>query len=163
MSVTKVYLGIGSNIDRVNAINDAISQLKDALGEITISPTFESEAVGFSGDNFYNLVVSFSTTLSLDEVISLYKSIEDQSGRDRSGPKFSARTLDIDPLIYGDLVCNQPVQLPRDEILENAYVLWPLSLIAGSELHPVTGLTFSEHWAQYDKKQKLWQVETDWD
>jgi 2-amino-4-hydroxy-6-hydroxymethyldihydropteridine diphosphokinase len=163
MSDTKVFLGIGSNIDRTRAISSALSLLHKAFGKLDISPTFESEAVGFCGDNFYNLVVSFSTSQSLAEIVKVYKSIEDGSGRNRSDPKFSARTLDIDPLLYGDLICNSPVQLPRDEILKNAYVLWPLSIIAPESIHPETGLSFAEHWKQYTNEQKLWKVATNWD
>ena len=162
VNMTKVFLGIGSNIDRDNSIKKALADLQDEFGDLDISPTFESEAVGFSGDNFYNLVVSFSTELSLKDVIKIYKDIEDQSGRDRTVPKFSARILDIDPLLYGDLICEIPVQLPRDEIIENAYVLWPLSIMAPDHIHPESGLSFAEHWQNYDKQQKLWQVETDW-
>lgn len=162
MKETQVFLGIGSNIDKENAIAQAIEALRSSFGTIIISPTFESESVGFSGDNFYNLVVSFTTSKSLDEVVSIYKAIEDESGRDRSNPKFSARTMDIDPLLYGDLICDQPVSLPRDEILENAYVLWPLSIIAPNNKHPVTGISFAQHWKEYDNQQQLWQVETDW-
>ena len=163
MSTTKVFLGIGSNIDRNRAISTALDLLQQAFGELEISPTFESEAVGFSGDNFYNLIVSFSTSLPLMDIVKIYKSIEDKSGRDRSEPKFSARTLDIDPLLYGDLICDSPLQLPRDEILENAYVLWPLSIMVPENIHPVTGLSFAEHWEKYPNEQKLWQVATDWD
>ena len=159
MTATKVFLGIGSNIDRDKAIIKSINLLREAFGQLDISPVFESEAVGFSGNNFYNLVVSFTTLLSLDQVIDIYKDIEDQCGRERTGPKFSARKLDIDPLLYDDLICDQPVQLPRDEILANAYVLWPLSIIAPDQLHPITRRSFAEHWKNYDKKQKLWQVE----
>ena len=64
MAMVKVFLGIGSNIDRENAIIKAITLLQDEFCEIDISPVFESEAVGFSGDNFYNLVVSFTTSLN---------------------------------------------------------------------------------------------------
>jgi 2-amino-4-hydroxy-6-hydroxymethyldihydropteridine diphosphokinase len=163
MNVTKVFLGIGSNIDRSRAISTALVHLQQNFGELYISPTFESEAVGFNGDNFYNLVVSFSTSISLEDIVKIYKSIEDKSGRDRSEPKFSARTLDIDPLLYGDLICNSPVQLPRDEILENAFVLLPLSIMAPEYIHPVTGLSFAELWKKYPNEQKLWQIDADWD
>jgi len=162
MTMTRVYLGIGSNIDRNQAITQALLLLENKLGELVVSPTFESEAVGFSGDNFYNLVVTFTTCLSLAEIVTIYRDIEDQLGRDRSNEKFSARKLDIDPLLYGDRICEQPVQLPRNEILQNAYVLWPLSILAPDEKHPITGLSYAKHWHDYDKKQKLWQVETDW-
>ena len=159
---TQVFLGIGSNIDKEKAIPQALELLEKEFGELVISPTFESESVGFAGDNFYNLVVSFYTDFSLQEVVASYKNIEDQLGRDRSGPKFSARSLDIDPLLYGDLICDEPVELPRGEVLENAYVLWPLSIIAPDHKHPLTGRSYSEHWDDYDNEQKLWQVDTRW-
>jgi len=157
-STKKVFLGIGSNIDKENAVREALHLLDKAFGALDISPVFESEAIGFDGENFYNLVVSFDTCLSLEEIVKIYKGIEDQFGRDRTAPKFGARTLDIDPLLYGDLICKKPVILPRDEILENAFVLWPLSILAPDLKHPQTGTRFSEHWKSYDKEQKLWQV-----
>ncbi len=158
----KVFLGIGSNIDKETAIYKALTLLDKAFGTLQISPVFESEAVGFDGENFYNLVVSFETTLQLSQIIDIYKEIEDKLGRDRSGPKFSARTLDIDPLLYGDNVSNQPIILPREEILENAFVLWPLSLIAPTQKHPLTGKSFAEHWVNYEKQQNLWQIDFVW-
>ncbi len=158
----KVFLGIGSNIDKEMAIYKALTLLDKAFGTLQISPVFESEAIGFDGNNFYNLVVSFETTLQLSQIIVIYKEIEDKSGRDRSGPKFSARTLDIDLLLYGDEVFNQPIILPREEILENAFVLWPLSLIAPTEKHPLTGKSYAEHWENYEKQQKLWQIDFVW-
>ncbi len=156
---TRVFLGIGSNIDKENAIRNGLMQLENTFGNLEVSPVYESKAVGFEGENFYNLVVSFNTTLSLEQIVEIYRDIEDQAGRDRSGPKFSPRSLDIDPLLYGDMVCNEPVILPRDEILENAYVLLPLSELVPDLIHPVTGLSYAEHWNQYDKSQKLWQVD----
>jgi len=161
-SSQKVFLGIGSNIDKENAIYRALTLLDKAFGTLLVSPVFESEAVGFDGENFYNLVISFETSIALSEIILIYKEIEDKLGRDRSGPKFSARTLDIDPLLYGDKVIKEPVILPREEILENAFVLWPLSLIAPTEKHPLTGKSFAEHWNNYEKQQKLWQVDFVW-
>ncbi len=158
----KVFLGIGSNIDKEIAIYKALTLLDQAFGTLQISPVFESEAIGFDGNNFYNLVISFETTQKLPQIIAIYKEIEDKLGRDRSGPKFSARTLDIDPLLYGDEVSNHPIILPREEILENAFVLWPLSLIAPTQKHPLTGKSYAEHWKNYEKQQKLWQIDFVW-
>ncbi len=158
----KVFLGIGSNIDKEIAIYKALTLLDQAFGTLQISPVFESEAIGFDGNNFYNLVISFETTLKLPQIIAIYKEIEDKLGRDRSGPKFSARTLDIDPLLYGDEISNHPIILPREEILENAFVLWPLSLIAPTQKHPLTGKSYAEHWKNYEKQQKLWQIDFVW-
>jgi len=161
--MTDLYLGLGSNVNREGCISQALDLLKQTFGSLNISPTFESESVGFDGDNFYNLVVHAETELSLEQVIKTYRSIEDKCGRDRTGPKFGARTLDIDLLLYGDLICTQPIELPRDEILENAYVLWPLAIMTPDLKHPQTGKNYRDHWQEYAKLQKLWRVETPWD
>lgn len=159
-----VYVSIGSNIERDRYITSALDSLKSHFGELEISSVYESEAVGFKGDNFYNLVAGFSTELTLSELSSLLKQIEDQNGRCRKGPKFSGRTLDIDILTYDQLSGDcEGIQLPRDEITKNAFVLWPLAEIAGQEVHPVTEITYSQLWREYDKsRQKLWSVDFVW-
>ena len=161
--MTKVLLGLGSNVNKEQSISKAIKLLADTFVNLRISPTFESKSIGFNGDNFYNLVVSVDTDQTLEEVIATYRRIEDACGRDRSGPKFGPRTLDIDILIYGDVICREPVELPRDEIEINAFVLWPLSLIEPDMVHPVNGQTYKELWQQYVNKQKLWLIEAPWD
>jgi 2-amino-4-hydroxy-6-hydroxymethyldihydropteridine diphosphokinase len=83
--------------------------------------------------------------------------IEDANQRDRSGPKFSSRTLDLDLLLYDDLVLSENgLTLPRDEILKNAFVLWPLAEIAPELKHPVVKKTYAELWAEFDRaKERL--------
>ncbi len=157
----RVYLGLGSNIDRERHIRAALRELEERFGVLLISPVYESVAVGFEGDNFYNLVVGIDTDLSVGELSLLLRAIEDANGRIRGGPKFSARTLDIDILTYGN-ACGEidGVQLPRDEVLKNAFVLRPLADIAGQDRHPATARPFAEHWDAYDQqRQKLWCIE----
>ncbi len=161
--MTRILLGIGSNIDRVDTISQSLTMLAEALGNLRISPTFESKSVGFDGDNFYNLVVAAETDKTLEEVIATYRQIEDACGRVRTGPKFGPRKLDIDLLTFGDLVCQEPIELPRDEILVNAYVLWPLSILEPDTKHPIADLSYSELWLNYNNKQALWQVDVPWD
>jgi 2-amino-4-hydroxy-6-hydroxymethyldihydropteridine diphosphokinase len=161
--MAKILLGLGSNVNRIPSIQTGLELLQKAFGSIEKSPTFESEAVGFDGNNFYNLVVSTTTDLGLAEVRKIYQAIEDTCGRDRSGPKFGPRTLDIDLLTYGDMICDEPLELPRGEILENAFVLWPLALLAPDDIHPRTLKTYRQHWEEYDNNQNLWQIETPWD
>jgi 2-amino-4-hydroxy-6-hydroxymethyldihydropteridine diphosphokinase len=86
--------------------------------------------------------------------------IEDRHGRERQGPRFSSRTLDIDLLLYDDLVLNQPgLVLPRDEITRNAFVLCPLAEIAAGLTHPVLKRTYGELWEMFDKtRQTLWPI-----
>lgn len=159
--MARVYVSIGSNIERAQHIRAGVDALRAAFGTLAISSVYESEAVGFDGDNFYNLVVGFDSDEPVEKVVAELRAIEDRHGRDRSGPRFSSRTLDLDILIYDALVCDQP-QLPRDEITKNAFVLWPLAEIAPDEMHPQEGVSFAELWARFDKsKQQLWPVAFD--
>ncbi|MGH1460632.1 MAG: 2-amino-4-hydroxy-6-hydroxymethyldihydropteridine diphosphokinase [Neptuniibacter sp.] len=163
--MAKVYVSIGSNIDRELYIGNALKGLQENFGCLELSSVYESEAVGFEGDNFYNLVAGFTTVLSVGTLSGLLKGIEDQNGRCRKGPKFSGRTLDIDILTYDDLVgVHNGVQLPRDEITKNAFVLWPLAEIAAAEQHPELLKSYEHMWQEYDKTaQHLWVVDYSWE
>lgn len=142
MSV-QVSLSLGSNIDRTRNIRSAIDTLYEAFNVIAISPVYESEAVGFDGAPFYNLMVLIETTLSLSEVNKTLKVIEDQHGRVRTGPKFSSRTLDIDVVTYGDFVGElDGVELPRPELFYNAFVMLPMIDLLGSAIEPKTGKAY---------------------
>ncbi len=157
--MARVYVSIGSNIDREASIRGGVAALAARFGELTLSSVYESEAVGFAGENFLNLVAAFDTGQDVQTVTAALRDIEDNYGRDRSGPRFSSRTLDLDLLLYDDLVLAQP-QIPRHEILENAFVLWPLAEIAPDACHPQEGVTFGDLWARFDKsRQALWPVD----
>ncbi len=157
--MVKAYVGIGSNIEPEIHVAEGIKRLKQIFTACRFSSIFESEAVGFKGDNFHNLVVEFDTELTIDELVAQLNQIENECGRERLGPKFSARTLDLDLLLYGDRVCQTPVVLPREEILENAFVLWPLSELVPEMEHPQLGVSFINLWKDFDKTlQKLWIV-----
>jgi 2-amino-4-hydroxy-6-hydroxymethyldihydropteridine diphosphokinase len=159
--MARVYVSIGSNIDREANIRGGVADLQERFGELTLSSVYESEAVGFDGDNFYNLVAAFNTGLDVLEVAWALREIEDAHGRTREGPRFSSRTLDIDMLLYDELLLQQgKLELPREEITKNAFVLWPLAEIAPELEHPVLHQTYAELWAAFDKdKQSLWPVE----
>ncbi|WP_445363093.1 2-amino-4-hydroxy-6-hydroxymethyldihydropteridine diphosphokinase [Microbulbifer sp. ANSA003] len=162
--MAQVYLSLGSNINRAQYIRAALDALTGRFGELQVSRVFESEAVGFQGDNFYNLVVGLQTDLPVGQLALCLRGIEDANGRLRSGPKFSARTLDIDILTYDHLTGTvDGVKLPRGEIVKNAFVLQPLAEIAPEELHPVEQKTYRQLWDEYDQaSQKLWPVEFLW-
>ncbi|RVU30339.1 2-amino-4-hydroxy-6-hydroxymethyldihydropteridine diphosphokinase [Neptunomonas marina] len=161
--MAQVYLSLGSNIDRYKHISAALDALAELFGELDISSVFESEAVGFNGNPFLNLAVGVTTDLSVGELLSVLKAIEDNNGRTRGGAKFAPRTLDIDILTYDERVGDiDGVQLPRDEILYNAFVLWPLAEIAPRDYHPIEQQTYSALWQAYDKQQKLKPVAFTW-
>lgn len=162
--MSRVYLSLGSNIERERHITAGLDELADQFGDLIVSSVFESEAVGFSGSNFYNLAVAINTRLSIAELSDTLKAIEARHGRKRQGPKFSSRTLDIDILSYDDFVGEQAgVKLPRSEITKNAFVLWPLAEIVPDEKHPALGESYADLWGAYDKsKQALWRVDFCW-
>jgi len=154
----KVYISIGSNIDRDKNILASLKALENNFGKLTISSIYESEPVGFTGDAFYNLVVGFNSELGAKEVAKLLRQIELDNGRARDSQKFSARTLDLDLLLYNDLILNDGrLQIPRDEIERYAFVLEPLAEIAPAIKHPINHLSYAELWEKFDKtnlKQK---------
>lgn len=159
----RVYISIGSNVDREHYVRAALDALADWFGELTVSSVYESEAVGFDGEPFLNLVVGVTTSLSVAELSRRFKQLEADNGRRRDVPKFSARTLDLDILTYGDATGPvDGVELPRGEILKNAFVLRPLAEIAPTERHPLCGQTYADLWLAYDRDQKLWPVDFDW-
>lgn len=159
--MAKIYISIGSNIDAENNIRLAIHALQEHYGKLILSSVYESEAVGFDGDNFLNLVASVKTDEDVHVVVASLRKIEDENGRDRSGPRFSSRTVDLDLLLYDDLILHEEgLDIPRDEITKNAFVLLPLDEIASQLIHPVSGKTMCDHWLNFDKEsQKLWTIE----
>lgn len=160
----KVFVGIGSNIDRENSIRAGVGELRRYFGELQLSPVYESEAVGFDGDRFYNLVAAFESDLEIEQILGILSDIEDRHGRVRGGERFSPRTLDIDLLLYGDSITRgDGYQLPRDEIPRYAFVLRPLAELAPQHRHPETGLSFREMWQKFDKQgQELKPIAFPW-
>lgn len=154
----RVFVGIGSNIDRDHCVRAAVADLQRQYGDVQLSSVYESEAVGFEGDAFYNLVAAFDTQDSVEQVVATLSSIEQAHGRQRGSQRFSSRTLDLDLLLYGDMVgSGEGYRVPRDEIPRYAFVLWPLAEIAPSQRHPETGETFLAMWEAFDKRKQLLQ------
>lgn len=162
--MTRVYLSVGSNIDRDRHIRAALDALADSFGNLQLSRVYESEAVGFAGDRFYNLVVGIDTELGVAELTAALRAIEDRNGRHRDGPRFSARTLDIDILAHGQSVgIIDGTQLPRPEILAHAFVLRPLADVAAACEHPAVHQTYGQLWAAFDQTgPQLWPIDFSW-
>lgn len=150
---THVSIGIGSNINREKNIRGAVLHLSKYYPQLHVSPVYESEALGFTGPPFYNLVVSFRTTNTLAEVQQHCKEIEESFGRPAEAEKYSSRTLDLDILLFGDLVQEgsqggEP-ELPRAEVLTSAFVLKPLADLHPLHVHPVEQQSFQELWKAF--------------
>lgn len=153
--MTKIYISLGSNINREENTRAGVRALRECFGELQLSAVYESEAVGFEGDAFYNMVIACESDDDVHAVNKILADIEDANGRDRSGPKFSSRTLDLDLLLYDDLVIDESgLSLPRDEILKNAFVLWPLAEIAPQLIHPIAKKSYAQLWRTFDKSKE---------
>ncbi|TWX73163.1 2-amino-4-hydroxy-6-hydroxymethyldihydropteridine diphosphokinase [Colwellia sp. C1TZA3] len=156
--MAEIYISLGSNINRQHYIEQGLNALTEAFGSLTLSSLFESEAVGFAGKAFYNMVVGVSTELTLADVAVTLREIEFAHGRSQDAKKFSPRTLDLDLLLYDEVIADSPAQIPRDEISKNAFVLCPLAEVAGHLAHPIIAQRYDELWQQYDKSQQKLKI-----
>ena len=143
----KAYLSLGSNRDAVANLRSGLAALQARFGAVLHSPVYRTAAVGFEGDDFLNSAAMIQTDLAPQALNDWLHALEDAHGRDRSGPRFGDRTLDIDIVFYDDLVLDGPghLQLPRDE-LKHAFVLMPLAEIAPGFVDPRSGKTLEALW-----------------
>ena len=157
-----VWVSIGSNIDRRQNIAHALDLLDARYGSLELSSVFESDAVGFDSAPFYNMVVGFNTEEQPSALQAQLHDIEADCGRVRT-KTLTARTLDLDLLLYDDLVIdNGRLVLPRDDITRYAFVLYPLAEIAPGERHPVSGRCYADHWADFKGKEEQPLRRVDW-
>ena len=153
--MSTAYLGLGSNVDAHSNILAGISALREAFDDVRLSPSYQTRAVGFDGDDFINLAASIETGLQPLELKQFLNALEDRHGRARNVAKFSDRTLDIDILLYDDLYLVSPVlEIPRVEIITFPHVLKPLADLAPDLLHPVYRKTIAEIWQAHPDNAK---------
>jgi 2-amino-4-hydroxy-6-hydroxymethyldihydropteridine diphosphokinase len=159
--VARVYVSLGSNIERERNVRAAVRALRERFGPVALSPVYESRPIGFEGENFYNLVAAIDTEEKPEAVVAALRAIEHRLGRTRGTSRYVSRTIDLDALLYDDLIREDAAPfLPRREILEYACVLRPLADLAPHQRHPQTGETYAEMWARFDRKsQPLTPVE----
>lgn len=148
--MARVYLSLGSNQEPHRYLPAAIDALRVRFGTIDVSPAYRSAAVGFEGADFVNLAVGLDTDLAPAELNDWLHALEDRHGRRRDVPRYADRTLDVDIVLYDDLVTQGVghLDIPRKE-LKHAFVLKPIVDIAPDVRHPVTGKTMREMWANF--------------
>jgi len=146
--MSTAWLGLGSNVNAENNIRAGIKELKNKFENVSLSPVYSSTAVGFDGDDFINLVARVETEMPPLELRGYLRDLEDRYGRKRNVPKFSDRVLDIDILLYDDLVLRSPVlDMPRGEIMKFAHVLKPLADLEPKLIHPTELRSMADIWA----------------
>lgn len=147
----RIFVSIGSNVDRERRIEQALAMLRARFGELQLSSVYESEAVGFDGAPFLNLVAAFDSDAEPEDIVDALREIEDRCGRERSAARFGPRTMDIDLLLVGNRVIDDgELVIPRDEVESQAFVLCPLAEIAPEREHPVSGETIGSLWARLE-------------
>lgn len=162
--MARVYVSIGSNIEPEQNVRAAIRALKQSYANVALSPIYRSKAEGFEGDDFFNLAASFDTDEPPERLADRLGRIEAAQGRVRSGGRFSPRTLDIDILLYDDLVRHdRRFDIPRRDIYSHAHVLGPLVALAPDLRHPETGERLAERWQQFADKNSLREISVDFD
>jgi 2-amino-4-hydroxy-6-hydroxymethyldihydropteridine diphosphokinase len=162
--MARVYLGVGSNIERERYIIAGLDALQGMFGELALSSVYDSAAIGFEGQPFLNLVVRVDTDLGVGELARRLRHIEIEHGRPVNATRYSPRQLDIDILTFDDASgVIDGVELPRREILENAFVLCPLAELAPDALHPFARQSYLDLWRAYDQaSQPLVKVDFEW-
>jgi len=147
----QVFVAAGSNIEAPHNLQRALAELERRFGPLTVSSAYRNAAFGFEGPDFINLAVGFRTDRSLREVVAGLHEIEALCGRPCDAPKWTSRPIDLDILLYGDLVHEEAgLKLPRPCLLKQAYMLGPMAEIAGELRHPVAGKTLRELWLGFD-------------
>ncbi|MBB5880573.1 2-amino-4-hydroxy-6-hydroxymethyldihydropteridine diphosphokinase [Xanthomonas arboricola] len=145
--MTTVLLSLGSNVQPTHYLRLAVDALRARFGPLAISPAYRTPAVGFDGPDFVNNAVALGTDMDLQALDHWLHALEDAHGRDRSGPRFSDRTLDVDVVFFGDCIVQGPghLRIPRPE-LKHAFVLKPLADIAPDFVDPLSGQTLAALW-----------------
>ena len=132
-----VFVSIGSNLDAKKNMNLVEVHL-NSIFDVTYSSIYKTAAEGFEGEDFLNSVCKFETDKDPYEIRGLLKQIEVNMGRTKEQKGMSNRVIDLDLILYGDLIVNdQELELPSLDIQKYKFVLEPLSEIAPTFIHPV--------------------------
>lgn len=146
------FVAAGSNVRPRASLREALRLLARDFPGIIVSRAFANPAVGFSGDDFINLVIRFPADLPTEALIERLKAVERACGREPGAPKWGPRTLDLDLLLHGDFV--GPVagkSLPHPDLLTRAWVLGPLAELAPALVHPAAGERMDALWDRFDR------------
>ncbi|HEU0307189.1 MAG TPA: 2-amino-4-hydroxy-6-hydroxymethyldihydropteridine diphosphokinase [Lysobacter sp.] len=157
--MSKAYLSLGSNREPERHLRAAIAALRKHFGEVVLSPVYRTRAVGFDGSDFLNAAAIIDTELDPFALNAWLHALEDAHGRDRSGPRHGDRTLDIDIVLFDDLVVEGEgnLRVPRPE-LKHAFVLRPLADIAPEVVVPGTARALRELWAAHADRDQAMEV-----
>ncbi len=152
--MTKIHINIGSNIDKKNQIKLALTNLAKHFDNLVLSSIYETEPVGFKGDNFYNLGVDAITNLNITAIHNILHGVEISQGRNKNLLNTLSRTIDLDLVLYGQEI-NKKYNIPRDDILKYSFVLAPLAELMPSAIHPEVKITYNKLWQKLHSNTKI--------
>lgn len=148
----RVYVSAGSNVAPIESLLKALAGIRAEFPDMLVSQAYANTAIGFVGADFINLALGFTTSRSLAEVLAVLHAVELDCGRGRTDPKWAPRRMDLDVLLYGDLIGEFPgARLPRPDFVRRAFMLGPLAEIAPKLVHPTLGVAMAELWSQFDQ------------
>jgi 2-amino-4-hydroxy-6-hydroxymethyldihydropteridine diphosphokinase len=127
--VTTAYVGLGSNLgDREHLVRQAA----ELIGAARLSTIVETEPWGYENQpRFLNAVAEVLTVLEPQPFLTHLLNVERWLGRERVGPRFGPRTIDLDLLLFGDRAVDEPgLVVPHPRLLERLFVLEPLAELA---------------------------------
>jgi len=140
-----IYISIGSNINPEVNFRTCSVALKQHFEQLIWSPIYRSVPVGMRGADFLNAVVSARTSLPVSAVVKLLKQMELNQGRESDMHGFNSRTLDIDLLLYDQLIVDtEELTLPHKELSNTAFVLVPMVDLQPTSKHPTTDQTYQD-------------------
>lgn len=144
----RVFVAAGSNVSPEEHLSTALAELERIYPSLHVSPAYRNKAVGFEGDDFINLVVGFDTHDPVERVRVQLQAIEAKCGRPADAPRWAPRTMDLDILLYGNRVSDEPgLILPRPDLVRRPYMLKPMVDLAPDLVHPTLGRTMRALWS----------------
>lgn len=144
--VARIYIAAGSSIEPEERMRRAAQALRQRFAGIRFSPCYRNQAFGFEGPDFINAVAALDSELEPGEFIAQLEAIEALCGRGRADPKWAPRAMDLDLLLYGDLIrSTERYRIPRPDLLRRIYMLQPLAALAPELIHPESGLCIAAH------------------
>jgi 2-amino-4-hydroxy-6-hydroxymethyldihydropteridine diphosphokinase len=152
--VPEVFVAAGSNVEPIRNLRIALDVLNGHFAPLQVSRAYQNAAVGFAGDDFVNLVLGFETDLPLQAVMERLHDAEAACGRERHAPKWAPRSMDLDILLFGEMLCDEPgLKLPRPDLLKRPYMLGPAAEIAPTLVHPTAHRTLGDLWQDMQATQ----------
>jgi 2-amino-4-hydroxy-6-hydroxymethyldihydropteridine diphosphokinase len=151
--VPSVFVAAGSNVNPSEHLRIALAEIERIYAPLRVSPAYRNKAVGFDGEDFINLVVAFDTDEPVEQVRERLQAVEAVCGRLRDAPRWAPRTMDLDILLYGDRVNDEPgLVLPRPDLVRRPYMLKPMADLDPDFVHPTLGKTMRELWRDLERE-----------